>query len=83
MPHTTDKTSDVPTSVLQYLMGKTLNVMPEHDSKAQDHLSNAIKLNPSFVDAWNELGKFCNYRYFTLSELDSLFLNRRMLLENW
>jgi len=37
-------------------MGKTLNVMPEYDSKAQDHLSNAIKLNPSFVDAWNELG---------------------------
>lgn len=43
--------------MLQYLLGKARNVLPDYDAKAQEHLSLAVKLNPSFVDAWNELGK--------------------------
>ena len=32
--------------------------MSEYDSKAQAYLSAAVKLNPSYVEAWNELGKY-------------------------
>jgi len=46
--------------MLQYLLGKARNVLPDFDPKAQEHLSLAIKLNPSFVDAWNELGRQCS-----------------------
>lgn len=31
--------------------------MPEQDSEALSYLSSAVKLNPSYVEAWNELGK--------------------------
>lgn len=30
--------------------------MPEYDCEAQNYLSSAVKLNPSYVEAWNELG---------------------------
>lgn len=48
--------SDIHPSVFYYLLGKARNVMPEYDSEAQSYLSSAVKLNPSYVDAWNELG---------------------------
>lgn len=40
-----------------YLLGKTLNVMPNYDPQAQEVLSRAVKLNPKLVDAWNCLGE--------------------------
>ena len=49
--------SGVHHSVLYYLLGKTHNVMPDYDSQAQNYLSMAVKLNPSYVEAWNELGE--------------------------
>lgn len=32
--------------------------MPDYDSKAQEHLSLAVKSDPTLIEAWNELGKF-------------------------
>ena len=40
-----------------YLRGRTLNVLPTYDPKAQEALSRAVKLNPLLVDAWNDLGE--------------------------
>ncbi|KAG8222338.1 hypothetical protein J437_LFUL001324 [Ladona fulva] len=37
--------------------GKALNVKQNHDSRAEEALSKAIKLDPKLVDAWNELGE--------------------------
>ncbi|XP_060214692.1 uncharacterized protein LOC132641650 isoform X2 [Lycium barbarum] len=40
----------------EYLRGKILDVVPVYKKEAEDHLSKAVKLNPSFVDAWLCLG---------------------------
>ncbi|KAL7607814.1 uncharacterized protein LOC111912589 [Lactuca sativa] len=40
----------------EYLRGKILDVLPEYSKKAEDHLSKAVKLNPSLGDAWLCLG---------------------------
>ena len=40
-----------------HLRGKALNVLPEHSPEAQQCLSQAIKHDPSLVDAWNALGE--------------------------
>ncbi|KAG8366689.1 hypothetical protein BUALT_Bualt17G0105600 [Buddleja alternifolia] len=40
----------------EYLRGKVLDVFPEYKKEAEDHLSKAVKLNPSLVDAWLSLG---------------------------
>ncbi|KAI3717502.1 hypothetical protein L1987_69158 [Smallanthus sonchifolius] len=40
----------------EYLKGKILDVFPEYSKKAEDHLSKAVKLNPSLADAWLCLG---------------------------
>ncbi|KAF5764145.1 putative tetratricopeptide-like helical domain superfamily [Helianthus annuus] len=40
----------------EYLRGKILDVFPEYSKKAEDHLSKAVKLNPSLADAWLCLG---------------------------
>ncbi|KAL2542451.1 Uncharacterized protein Adt_03429 [Abeliophyllum distichum] len=40
----------------EYLRGKILDVFPEYKKDAEDHLSKAVKLNPSLVDAWLSLG---------------------------
>ncbi|PWA49560.1 hypothetical protein CTI12_AA478120 [Artemisia annua] len=40
----------------EYLKGKMLDVLPEYSKKAEDHLSKAVKLNPSLADAWLCLG---------------------------
>lgn len=56
MIHFSDVPSDVHHSVFYYLLGRAHNVMPDHDPQAQSYLSSAVKLNPSYVEAWNELG---------------------------
>ncbi|KAK4358381.1 hypothetical protein RND71_023991 [Anisodus tanguticus] len=40
----------------EYLRGKILDVVPVYKKEAEDHLSKAVKLNPSLVDAWLCLG---------------------------
>ncbi|XP_017971863.1 PREDICTED: tetratricopeptide repeat protein 5 isoform X1 [Theobroma cacao] len=40
----------------QYLRGKILDVVPDYRKEAEDHLSKAVKLNPSLADAWLCLG---------------------------
>ncbi|KZS18240.1 Tetratricopeptide repeat protein 5 [Daphnia magna] len=52
-----DVTSTIHPSIPQYLLGRAHNVMPEYDCEAQNYLSSAVKLNPSYVEAWNELGE--------------------------
>ena len=39
------------------LLGRTLNVTQEYDSKAYEYLSKAVKLDPKLVEAWNHLGE--------------------------
>ncbi|KAI7758136.1 hypothetical protein M8C21_010583 [Ambrosia artemisiifolia] len=50
----------------EYLRGKILDVFPEYSKKAEDHLSKAVKLNPSLADAWLCLG---NWRFDRNEEL--------------
>lgn len=40
----------------EYLRGKVFDVLPEYKKEAEDHLSKAVKLNPSLADAWLSLG---------------------------
>ncbi|XP_042466092.1 tetratricopeptide repeat protein 5-like [Zingiber officinale] len=40
----------------EYLRGKILDVFPDYRKEAEDHLSKAVKLNPSLADAWLSLG---------------------------
>jgi len=40
-----------------YLKGRLLNITGDFDSQAETVLSKAVKLNPTLVDAWNELGE--------------------------
>ncbi|XP_042033736.1 tetratricopeptide repeat protein 5-like [Salvia splendens] len=43
-------------ATFEYLRGKVLDVFPEYKKEAEDHLSKAVKLNPSLADAWLSLG---------------------------
>lgn len=43
-------------AVYEYLRGKVLDVFPEYCKEAEDHLSKAVKLDPSLADAWLCLG---------------------------
>uniref|UniRef100_A0A0E0C2N7 Tetratricopeptide repeat protein 5 OB fold domain-containing protein n=1 Tax=Oryza meridionalis TaxID=40149 RepID=A0A0E0C2N7_9ORYZ len=43
-------------AVYEFLRGKILDVFPDYHKEAEDHLSKAVKLNPSLVDAWLCLG---------------------------
>ncbi|XP_068643065.1 uncharacterized protein [Aristolochia californica] len=40
----------------EFLRGKILDVFPDYRKEAEDHLSKAVKLNPSLADAWLSLG---------------------------
>eukprot|EP00091_Calanus_sinicus_P000112 TRINITY_DN10035_c0_g1_i1.p1 TRINITY_DN10035_c0_g1~~TRINITY_DN10035_c0_g1_i1.p1 ORF type:complete len:135 (-),score=38.84 TRINITY_DN10035_c0_g1_i1:29-433(-) len=40
-----------------YLKGKLLNITGDFNSQAESSLSKAVKLNPTLVEAWNELGE--------------------------
>ncbi|CAN1311771.1 Tetratricopeptide repeat protein 5 [Linum perenne] len=43
-------------ALYEYLRGKSLDVFPNYRKEAEDHLSKAVKLNPSLADAWLCLG---------------------------
>ncbi|RZB43593.1 tetratricopeptide repeat protein 5-like isoform X1 [Glycine soja] len=43
-------------ATIEYLRGKILDVFPDYRREAEDHLSKAVKLNPSLADAWLCLG---------------------------
>ncbi|CAL5209947.1 unnamed protein product [Lathyrus oleraceus] len=51
-----ERKSPMQRAVFEYLKGKVLDVYPEYKKEAEDHLSKAVKLNPSFSDAWLCLG---------------------------
>ena len=40
-----------------YFRGRALNVTHDHCPESESVLSKAVKLEPSFVEAWNELGE--------------------------
>ncbi|XP_028649468.1 tetratricopeptide repeat protein 5 [Erpetoichthys calabaricus] len=39
------------------LKGRTLNIVAQYSPDAEEALSKAVKLDPSLVDAWNQLGE--------------------------
>ncbi|GAB4828813.1 hypothetical protein Ancab_018474 [Ancistrocladus abbreviatus] len=43
-------------AMYEYLRGKVLDVFQDYRKEAEDHLSKAVKLNPSLADAWLSLG---------------------------
>ncbi|KAH7302738.1 hypothetical protein KP509_23G085400 [Ceratopteris richardii] len=43
-------------ALFEYLRGKALDVGSEYSKEAEDHLSKAVKLDPSLSDAWSCLG---------------------------
>ncbi|XP_028079882.1 tetratricopeptide repeat protein 5-like isoform X4 [Camellia sinensis] len=45
----------------EYLRGKILDVFPDYRKEAEDHLSKAVKLNPSLADAWLCLAVMCAF----------------------
>ncbi|PKA64572.1 hypothetical protein AXF42_Ash007318 [Apostasia shenzhenica] len=44
-------------ALYEFLRGKILDVFPNYRKEAEDHLSKAVKLNPSHADAWLCLGE--------------------------
>ena len=56
-----------------YLEGKTLNVLPVANQKAEKLLEKAIKLDPKLTDAWNQLGE-CYWKSGKPSEARDCFL---------
>ncbi|WJX21277.1 hypothetical protein P8452_10731 [Trifolium repens] len=51
-----ERKSPAQRAIYEYLRGKVLDVFPEYKKEAEDHLSKAVKLNPSLADAWLCLG---------------------------
>ncbi|RCV09365.1 hypothetical protein SETIT_2G021800v2 [Setaria italica] len=60
--------------VFEYLRGKILDVFPDYHKEAEDHLSKAVKLNPSLVDAWLCLGS-CIWKKGDLSAAKNCFMS--------
>ncbi|CAN6181101.1 unnamed protein product [Urochloa humidicola] len=58
--------------LFEYLRGKILDVFPDYHKEAEDHLSKAVKLNPSLVDAWLCLGN-CIWKKEDLSAAKNCF----------
>ncbi|XP_031496340.1 uncharacterized protein LOC116261688 [Nymphaea colorata] len=56
----------------EFLRGKILDVYPEYRKEAEDHLSKAVKLNPSLLDAWLCLGN-CMWKKGDLSSARNCF----------
>ncbi|XP_057542784.1 uncharacterized protein LOC130821146 [Amaranthus tricolor] len=48
--------STIQRATYEHLKGKVLDVFPDYRKEAEDHLSKAVKLNPSLTDAWLSLG---------------------------
>lgn len=57
----------------EYLRGKVLDVFPDYKKEAEDHLSKAVKLNPSLGDAWLSLGN-CIWKKGDLSAAKNCFM---------
>ncbi|TVU33772.1 hypothetical protein EJB05_15579 [Eragrostis curvula] len=71
----------------EFLRGKILDVFPDYHKEAEDHLSKAVKLNPSLVDAWLCLGN-CIWKKGDLAAAKNCFLlalskgtNRKILCQ--
>ncbi|CAL5078106.1 unnamed protein product [Urochloa decumbens] len=58
--------------IFEFLRGKILDVFPDYHKEAEDHLSKAVKLNPSLVDAWLCLGN-CIWKKGDLSAAKNCF----------
>ncbi|XP_062111039.1 uncharacterized protein LOC133822651 [Humulus lupulus] len=56
----------------EYLRGKILDVFSDYSKEAEDHLSKAVKLNPSLADAWLCLGN-CIWKKGDLSAAKNCF----------
>ncbi|QHN80002.1 Tetratricopeptide repeat protein [Arachis hypogaea] len=70
--------SSLQRATFEYLRGKILDVFPDYRKEAEDHLSKAVKLNPSLADAWLCLGN-CIWKKGDLSAAKnclSLALNK-------
>ncbi|GMN38693.1 hypothetical protein TIFTF001_007918 [Ficus carica] len=57
----------------EYLRGKILDVFSDYRKEAEDHLSKAVKLNPSLADAWLCLGN-CIWKKGDLSAAKNCFI---------
>ncbi|KAM7484619.1 hypothetical protein LguiA_000628 [Lonicera macranthoides] len=56
----------------EYLRGKVLDVFTDYRKEAEDHLSKAVKLNPSLADAWLCLGN-CIWKKGELASAKNCF----------
>ncbi|KAK8613288.1 hypothetical protein V6N13_101055 [Hibiscus sabdariffa] len=56
----------------EYLRGRILDVVPDYRKEAEDHLSKAVKLNPSLGDAWLCLGN-CIWKKGDLTSAKNCF----------
>lgn len=56
----------------EFLRGKILDVFSDYRKEAEDHLSKAVKLNPSLADAWLCLGN-CIWKKGDLSSAKNCF----------
>jgi tetratricopeptide (TPR) repeat protein len=54
--------------------GKALNVLPEYNPVAEEHLVKAIKLNPKLLEAWLHLGE-CYVKKEDVEAAKNCFLN--------
>lgn len=54
------------------MKGRCYNVSPEYDTRAQQCLSKAVKLNPHLIGAWNELGE-CYWKNMNVKEARASF----------
>ncbi|XP_024315538.1 tetratricopeptide repeat protein 5 isoform X2 [Brachypodium distachyon] len=61
-------------AVYEFLMGKILDVFPDYHKEAEEHLSKAVKLNPSLIDAWLCLGN-CIWKKGDLESAKNCFLS--------
>lgn len=64
--------SSIQRATYEYLRGKILDVFPDYRKEAEDHLSKAVKLNPSLADAWLCLGN-CIWKKGDLSSAKNCF----------
>lgn len=44
-------------ALLSLLKGKALSLFPEYNKQTEDHLSKALRLDPTLIECWNLLGK--------------------------
>lgn len=55
-----------------YLKGKTLNVLERYVPQAEELLSKSVKLDPKFIEAWNELGE-CYWKNGDIAQAKNCF----------